>query len=61
MGGAEDHFNGPRWSGNCPIDPKNGTYSAKLFGELALARLEARADARGRPRDGLVDVYRGSF
>jgi hypothetical protein len=40
LGGAEDHFTGPRWSGNCPQDPKNGTYSAQLFGELALARLE---------------------
>jgi arylsulfatase A-like enzyme len=41
LGGAEDHFTGPRWSGNCPQDPKNGTYSARLFGQHALATLQA--------------------
>jgi len=41
LGGAEDHFSGPRWAGNCPQDPKNETYSAMLYGELAHATLEA--------------------
>lgn len=41
LGGAQDHFTGVRWSGNCPMDPANTSYSATLYGELALTTLEA--------------------
>ena len=41
LGGAGDHFTVPKWGGNCPLDPKNDTYSASLYGELALATLAA--------------------
>ena len=35
------NFAVPKWGGNCPLDPKNDTYSASLYGELALATLTA--------------------
>lgn len=39
LGGAQDHFGHGRWSGNCPMNPANTTYSATLYGELAHAAL----------------------
>ena len=43
LGGAQDHFKGKRWEGNCPMHDANATdeYSATLYGARALATLDA--------------------
>ena len=40
LGGAQDHFAIKRWEGNCPLTPANDTYSAELYGGLALQELQ---------------------
>jgi arylsulfatase A-like enzyme len=43
LGGAQSHFGAARWEGNCPWS--NASYSAEVYGDLALETLNAYSAA----------------